>query len=232
MSVLTSSTNRVLRTIKQLATNRSARTGAGVLAASILLLLAMVGIANAGPAPQPISAVKSPIMPPVTVNLDCDETWNPSCRTAAATTSGVRLRSYFYIDGRFRGPANQMYTNVCLLFRLRDGSHSARVFAIDARGNTAGVGPYGVIKCDRSGPSVSTGLRVYRRVVSIAPKATDRYSGVATETLLIDQAEKTWGVVSDVCATYGLGTGLHTVTVQATDNVGNSSLTQRYFYCR
>jgi hypothetical protein len=182
--------------------------------------------------PQPISAVKSPITTPVTVNLDCDESWNPSCRTEAATTSGVRLRSYFYIDGRFRGPANQTYANVCLLFRLRDGSHSARVYAIDARRNAAGVGPYGVIKCDRSGPSVSTGLRVYRGIVSIAPKATDRYSGVATQSLLIDQTTRTWGAVSDVCATFGLATGLHTVTVQATDTVGNASSTQRYYYCR
>jgi hypothetical protein len=107
-----------------------------------------------------INPLQSPPPQPIMLTLDCQKGWNPSCRTSATGTPGVRLYSYFYIDNRYRGSATLTYTNVCRRFYLADGSHSAKVYARDARGRTATVGPIaGAIRCDRTRPTVAARYR-------------------------------------------------------------------------
>jgi hypothetical protein len=189
-------------------------------------------VASASAPLKAIGALASPITQPVTVTLDCDDGWNPSCQPTADTASGGMLRSYFYIDGRSRGPANVVYTNVCSRFRLADGFHTAMVYAVDSFRNSARVGPYRIIQCDRTGPYITSGLRYYRNVVTLAPYASDRWSGVATEVLKIDGTDETWDNYSNVCTAFSLSSGAHSVLVSATDNVGNTSSSLRTFYCR
>ena len=204
-----------------------------VIAGLVIFIAALfmaTRIANANEPSNVNSAIKSPIPSPVSVVLDCDETWNPSCHPTASTGSGASLRSYFYVDGRYRGPANVVYSNVCARFYLADGWHTARVYAVDAKRNSASVGPYRVIKCDRFGPYVSTGL-VLGYKIRINPVAIDRGSGVATKYFWIDGVSRTWKYYSNVCVQLGLARGWHWVRVTATDNLAHSSTTARWFRC-
>lgn len=203
----------------------------GVLMTLAALFIAS-RVASASAPLKAIGALASPITQPVTVTLDCDDGWNPSCQPTAATTSGGRLRTYFYIDGRLRGGANVVYSDVCSRFRLADGFHTATVYAVDSFRNSAKIGPYRIIQCDRTGPYVTTGLRYYRNVVTLAPYASDRWSGVATQTLKIDGADQTWQNYSNVCTALSLSKGSHSVVATATDTVGNTKSSLRNFYCR
>lgn len=205
-----------------------------VMVGLIILIAALfmaTRIANANAPGSDNSAIKSPIPSPVSVVLGCAETWNPGCHPTAVTTSGASLRSYFYIDGRYRGPANAVYTNVCSRFYLTDGWHTARVYAIDAKRNSAAVGPYRVIKCDRFGPYVYTGL-VQAYKVRINPVAIDRGSGVATKQMSVDGVVRTWQYYSNACVQLHRARGWHRVRVTATDNLAHSATTTRWFYCR
>jgi hypothetical protein len=203
----------------------------GVLITLAALFVA-ARVASASAPLKAIGALASPITQPVTVTLDCDDGWNPSCQPTASTTSGGTLRSYFYIDGRLRGSANVVYTNVCSRFRLADGFHTAKVYAVDSHRNSARIGPYRIIQCDRTGPYVTTGLRYFRSIVTLAPYASDRWSGVATKTLMIDGANQAWQNYSNVCATLSLSIGWHSAVATATDTVGNANSSARNFYCR
>jgi hypothetical protein len=209
-----------------------------IVAAMFALIFLAIQIASADPAQVPLDATKSPITGPIQVTVNCDETWNPTCRSVATTTPGVKLWSSLYIDGRLRdsahgtGTVNETFTNVCHLYRLQDGTHTARVTARDAYGNTAGVGPYRVIKCDRTPPGVTIGYKSVRHVVSINPKVTDRMSGVKEKHLFIDQIERTWEPSSNVCTTFSLSSGPHLIKATATDNAGNSSYAMRVFFCQ
>jgi hypothetical protein len=180
----------------------------------------------------PLDAIKSPIPLPISITLDCGEGWNPSCHPLAASTAGLALRSYFYIDGFYRGPANYVYPDVCRRYRLANGTHTARVYAVDSHRNSANVGPYRVIKCDRTGPALNLGLRVYYTTVSLAPQARDVWSGVATQELAIDQTVVAWQNYTEVCKDLRLARGAHVVRMRATDVAGNSSAASRAFYCR
>lgn len=207
-----------------------------VISATIMIaaLFVVFGVADAAKPIAPVSAVKSPIPQPVSVVLDCDETWgNPSCRTSAATTSGKRLYSYFYIDGRYRGSANKTYTNVCSLYWLRDGIHSARVYAVDAGWNSVGVGPSKVIHCDRFNPVVYTSVWYGRGwTVHLAPSAIDYGSGVASKTFSVDNVDRTWQSYASACTQLSLARGWHQTKVMATDAVGHSVTGGvRNFYC-
>jgi len=188
-----------------------------------------VRVTNANAPSNAISALKSPIPSPVSVVLDCEEIWNPSCQTKATSTLGGQLWSYFYVDGRYRGRANVVYTNVCSRFSLTDGWHTARVYAVDAHHNSASVGPYRVIKCDRFGPDVSTGLRSGWKI-QINPVASDRGSGIDTKTLWVDGAPRTWKNYSNACVQLGLAKGGHSVRVSATDNLGHSATTTAHWF--
>jgi hypothetical protein len=205
-----------------------------VIVGLVILIVALfmaTRIANANAPASDNSAIKSPIPSPISVVLDCDETWNPNCAPTASTTgTGGSLRSYFYIDGRYRGRANVVYSNVCSRFYLTDGWHTARVYAVDAQRNSASVGPYRVIKCDRFGPYVSTGL-VLGYKVRINPVAIDRGSGVATKQMWVDGVVRTWQYYSNVCVQLNRARGWHWVRVTATDNLAHSSTTTRWFYC-
>ena len=206
-----------------------------VVSAAIMIaaLFVVFGVANAGKPLTPVSAVKSPIPQPVSVVLDCQETWNPSCTATASTTSGARLYSYFYIDGRYRGTANKTYTNVCALYYLRDGVHTARVYAVDAKWNSASVGPYKVIHCDRYAPTVATYLWYGRSwKVNITPSAVDYGSGIATKAFSVDGDVKPWQSYTDACKLMSLAKGWHKTKVTATDNAGHSVTGgARTFYC-
>jgi hypothetical protein len=188
-------------------------------------------VANAGVPSAPISAVKSPITNPISITLDCNDGWNPNCQPTATSNIGASLRSFFYIDGRFRGAANVVYNNVCLTYRLRDGRHTAKVSAVDALGNSARIGPVYAIECDRTGPFLATNLRFYRGAWYMNPIAIDRASGVATKTLTVDGTAQTWKVYSNVCTSLTLTAGTHTITLQATDNAGNASTLNRSIKC-
>lgn len=209
---------------------RNITVSAAILFAALFVF---IGVANADVSLTPISALKSPIPNPVSVVLNCDEHWNPSCTVTATTTSGASLRSYFYIDGRYRGPANRTYTNVCALFWLRDGVHTARVYAIDAKWNSASVGPYRVISCDRLPPSIFVYLWYGRNwKVNIVPVATDYGSGIASKTFSVDGVNRTWQTYTDACAQLTLATGWHKTNVTATDNAGHGMTGGiRTFYC-
>ncbi len=213
------------------------RNVAGGAAITIAALFVVFGVANAGKPTAPISAVKSPIPSPITVILDCDDppNYSPDCRTTATTTNNSYLYSYFYIDGRYRGPANRTYTNVCQTYYLRDGVHSARVFAVDTRRNSANVGPAYVIHCDRFGPVVYSWLyygRYWR--VFITPVAYDYGSGVnlASRTLTVDGVVYPWQRYVDACVELGLTRGWHRLVLSATDNAGHTTTSRaRNFYC-
>jgi hypothetical protein len=206
-----------------------------VVSAAIMIaaLFVVFGVANADKPLTPVSAVKSPIPQPVTVILDCQETWNPSCTPTAATTSGAKLYSYFYIDGRYRGTANKTYANVCARYYLRDGVHTARVYAVDAHWNSASVGPYKVIHCDRFAPSIATYLWYGRHwKVNIVPYAADYGSGIATKTFSVDGVVQPWKSYTDACTQMSLAKGWRKTKVTATDIAGNSVTGgMRTFYC-
>ena len=224
--------NQMNRSVSSFLSRRSLRIIVIGALVTLAALFVASRVASASAPFKAIGALASPITNPITVTLDCDDGWNPSCHPTASSTSSARLYTYFYIDGRYRGPANQVYADVCSRFRLADGFHSAKVYAKDSHRNSATVGPYRIIQCDRFGPYVSTGLRVYRSSVSINPYASDRWSGVATKVLTIDGTAQTWQAYANVCSTFSLGRGWHSVVVTATDNVGNSSSSARNFYCR
>ncbi len=212
-----------------------------VVIAGVLVILAAVfvasRIASASAPSKAVGPLESPITNPISLTLDCGDDWNPSCTLSASTTSGGTLRTYFYVDGRFRGPAGT-YNDICTLLRLRDGSHTASLRAVDSHRFTARIGPVRTIKCDRTAPFVSTGLFYRRGLVFLAPFASDRLSGVntASEELSFDNGAITvdsFAAIADVCATEGLATRQwHSVTATAADNAGNSRSVRRSFFCR
>lgn len=197
-----------------------------VISAAVIVALwaVMVNVVYAGKPLTPVSAVKSPIPQPITVVLECEEGWgNPWCTPTAESTSHRRLTTYFYIDGRYRGAANKTYDTVCSRYALRDGVHTARVYAVDTRGNTSSVGPYKVIHCDRFGPAVSTSLWYGRSwKVNLVPYAHDAGSGIDTKSFLVDNTPVTWQSYSNACTQLSLSKGWHKTKVTATDKVGHT----------
>ena len=221
----------ILARVHSALTTPSLRAFALATVMAAIVLFAASQMASAGVTPGPVGPLASPIDTPVKVYLHCTDGWNNSCQATSSTTAGVRLWSYFYIDGRYRGSGNATYTNVCSRFRLYDGHHTATLYAVDARRNSARIGPYRIIDCDRTAPTVATGLRIYRSTVRISPYAYDRWSGIATRQVLLDNAEVEWKVYTNVCQTPGLAKGSHSVKVVATDNAGNTRSTTRTFRC-
>ncbi|MCL4504528.1 MAG: hypothetical protein M1140_00685 [Chloroflexi bacterium] len=213
------------------------RNVTGGVVITVAALFVVFGVANAGKPTAPISAVKSPIPSPISVVLDCDDppNYNPTCRTTATTTGAAYLYSYFYIDWRYRGPANRDYPTVCSTYYLRDGVHSARVRAVDTQRNSANVGPAYVIHCDRFGPVVYSYLyygRYWR--VYITPVAYDYGSGVdlSSRTLTVDGNDFPWQRYTDACVEMGLTRGYHSLVLSASDNAGHTTTSRtRWFYC-
>ncbi len=172
---------------------------------------------------------------PLTITLNCDETsWNPTCSTTTVSNLGLKTYSYFYIDGRIRGYGDVNIKTVCSVFRLRDGWHTARLFARDSQHNWASIGPYPLIHCDRTGPYVYTGVHYYRGIVVANPYAFDRWSGVnsSTETFSVDSTAVAIHPYWNVCQLLNLGRGWHVAVVTAADNAGNTSARAGWFYCR
>lgn len=173
------------------------------------------------------------ITDPLTITLDCDDTsWNPKCTTTSVSNLGLSVRSYFYIDGRLRGTGDVTFDTVCTRFRLFDGWHTARLFARDSNGNTANIGSVPIIKCDRTGPLVYTGVRRVSRVYVANPTASDRWSGVNTKTFYVDSTEVTWQAYWNICQNLSLTAGPHLAWVRATDVAGNASTRSSTFYCQ
>ena len=172
------------------------------------------------------------ITDPLTITLDCDDTsWNPQCTTTSVSNQSLTVRSYFYIDGRLRGTGDVTFATVCSRFYLRDGWHTARLYARDSDGNTANIGPYPIIHCDRTGPLVYTGLRRSGRIYSANPTASDRWSGVDTKAFYVDATEVTWQAYWNLCQNLSLTPGAHLAWVRATDVAGNASTRSSTFYC-
>ncbi len=172
------------------------------------------------------------ITQPLTLTLDCDDTsWNPDCSTTAVSSSGLMVNSWFYIDGRLRATGDVSLTTVCTRYRLYDGWHTARLFAKDSEGNTASIGAYPIIKCDRTGPLVYTGLRKVGHTYVANPTASDRWSGVDTMNFYVDSDEVTWQSYWNICQNLDLSAGQHLAWVRATDVAGNSSAKSNTFYC-
>ena len=209
-----------------------------VIVVALVALTAMFVAARIASASAPSRAVgplESPISNPISLTMDCGDGWNPNCVLAASTTSGGILRTYFYVDWRYRGPAGT-YNDICTLLRLRDGSHTAMLIAVDSRHFSARIGPYRTIKCDRTAPYVNSRLYYYRGLVYMRPYAIDRLSGVnvATEQLSFDNGAVTvngFAAIANVCSVEGLSRGWHRVAATAADNAGNSRTVRRYFYC-
>ena len=189
---------------------------------------------------MPASAFASKVGPgkyvvitqPLTLTLDCDDTsWNPDCSTTAVSSLGLTVYSKFYIDGRLRATGDVNLTTVCSRYRLYDGWHTARLYAKDSNGNSANIGPYPMIKCDRTGPVIYTGLRKVSRTYVANPTASDRWSGVDTKAFYVDSAEVTWQSYWNLCQNLSLSKGQHLAWVRATDVAGNSSAKSSTFYC-
>jgi hypothetical protein len=210
----------------------SAAASFAVVAASIV---AAPGVASADTS---VAARRGPgklivITDPITLTLDCDETWNPTCTTTAVSNQGIRIYSFFYIDGIYRGAGNVAIPTVCSRFRLRDGWHSARLYARDSQHNAANIGPALVIKCDRTAPLVRTGVRTLNGIVSANPTAIDKVSGVDTATLefLVDGTAATWQPYSSLCTQLTLTTGAHVAIARAKDIAGNQGAASSVFQC-
>jgi hypothetical protein len=171
---------------------------------------------------------------PLTITLDCDDTsWNPTCTTTTVSNIGLTTYSFFYIDGRLRGFGDVNFTQICSTFRLRDGWHTAKLFARDSQFNKATIGPFPIIHCDRSGPVVFTGVRRIRGIVVANPTASDRWSGVnaATEVFSVDGTAQTWQSYWNICLQLALAPGTHVAVASAADNAGNQGSRAGSFHC-
>lgn len=198
--------------------------GIGAVFAAVL---AATRTANASLAA--IDPLTSPPTRRLAVANNCGWGWNPTCRPRAVSYLGLRVTSYFYIDGRYVGSANANYTNVCARFGLSNGYHSARTYARDSRGNVASTGVvYRAIKCDRTRPYGTPGISR----VSARPRASDAISGVASRRFYVDYRLRTWRNYSNLCATFRLYRGRHIASVRVADRAGNVTIVRQAFYCR
>ena len=194
--------------------------------ASLVVMPASAFAAKVGPGKYVV------ITQPLTLTLDCDDTsWNPDCSTTAVSSLGLTVYSKFYIDGRLRATGDVNLTTVCTRYRLYDGWHTARLYARDSNGNSASIGAYPIIKCDRTGPTIYTGVRRVGRTYVANPTASDRWSGVDTKAFFVDSTEVTWQSYWNLCQNLSLSTGQHLAWVRATDVAGNSSAKSSTFYC-
>ena len=204
--------------------------GAMVVGGVLLAVLAAARSADAGP--LGIDPLASPPTPPparrLVVSVNCTAGWNPTCRPKAVSTAGLRVTSTFFIDGRAIGPANRTYTNVCARYGLRDGYHTARVTARDSRGNTASTGNLRVIRCDRTKPAATPGVKG----ISAYPKGSDAMSGVKSRGFYVDHYRRAWRNYANLCTTFRLRAGRHVASVEVIDRAGNSRITRQTFYCR
>ncbi len=201
----------------------------GAITIGGILLAAFFATQSASAGPLGIDPLVSP--PPagrtLTVSINCSEGWNPTCRPRAVSTLGLRVTSTFRIDSRTVGPANRTYSNVCARYRLRDGYHTALVNARDSRGNVASTGTQRAIRCDRTRPTATPGVRG----VSAYPQASDALSGIAARRFYVDSNQRPWTNYSNLCATFRLRAGRHIASVKVTDLAGNTTITRRAFYC-
>jgi len=201
----------------------------GAITIGGMLLAAFFATRSASAGPLGIDPLASP--PPagrkLTVSINCSAGWNPRCRPRTVSTLGLRVTSTFHIDGRAVGPANRTYSNVCARYRLRDGYHTALVNARDARGNVASTGTQRVIRCDRTRPTATLGVRG----VSAYPGASDALSGIAARRFYVDSKQRPWMNYANLCAAFRLRAGRHIASVKVTDLAGNTAITRRAFYC-
>ena len=186
-------------------------------------------------AAQPVTSAPTGVLPAqaaVSVALNCGGDWNPACAPTATSVTGLKLTSYFYIDGRSRGAANKTYTNVCATFRLRDGWHSARVYARDSKGKTASTGTVAkAVRCDRTAPRGSPGVTTSRGIVRANPTASDSSSGLAAKSFHVDLYERDWKAYANVCRDLSLWKGMHTARVTVRDAAGNATNVTQRFRC-
>jgi hypothetical protein len=196
------------------------------MVASLVAMPASAFAAKVGPGKYVV------ITQPLTLTLDCDDTsWNPTCTTSSVSSMGLTVYSWFYIDGRVRATGDVTLTTVCSRYRLYDGWHTARLYARDSNGNSANIGSYPIIHCDRTGPLVYTGVRRIGHVYVANPTATDRWSGVNTKTFTVDSTVVAWQSYWNICQNLSLSIGQHVAMAQATDFAGNSSARVNTFYC-
>jgi hypothetical protein len=164
--------------------------------------------------------------------LNCDDQWNPTCRPVAVTNNGVNISvSRLTIDGKYIGPANATYANVCASANLRDGLLKGEVYAEDAKANTART--TAIIRCDRTPPVVSVSQQDNRLwKILVNPRAEDKTSGVASRTFIVDDVKRDWQTYADLCGKLKLTVGAHTASVTATDYAGNNAKSEtRQFTC-
>ena len=195
------------------------------VAALVLCEVFIAGQANASSITY-INPLQSPPAKPLVVAVNCGTEWNPSCAPTASSSLGIRVTSSFYIDGRRRGAANVTYTNVCSVFRLRDGRHTALVYARDAYGNVARASAR--IVCDRTKPYATPGIRG----VAAYPRASDATSGIASRQFFVDLYERPWQSYRNLCTTFSLRAGVHVARVRAVDRAGNVRDAVQNFRCR
>jgi hypothetical protein len=200
----------------------------GALTFAGLLMAVLAAAKSAGASSPAVDPLASPPGRALVVSLNCGGGWNPACRPRAASRIGARVTSYFYIDGRYRGPANRDYANGCVRFRLSNGYHTARVHARDSRGNIASTGTLRVIRCDRARPVGTPGVWG----VSARPRAWDALSGVASRRFYVDHYQRAWRNYSNLCAAFRLRRGLHVASVRVADYAGNVAIVRQNFRCR
>ncbi|MBX5441351.1 MAG: PKD domain-containing protein [Solirubrobacteraceae bacterium] len=136
------------------------------------------------------------------------------------------LRYTLEIDGRAVGTTRRLSYPTRNL-RLRSGVHLWRVLAIDSRGQASAT-PTRLLKIDRDPPNVTISFRRSGRVATIDVRAIDRDSGSKTPQVFFGDGTSAWGRH----LRHAYRPGRYTVTVRASDNVGNVRTERRVLVIR